>query len=337
MKVKTGEIATVSMLVDLDYCCSACGHKQRRAVHLKAQASVGVMFGVAMGDAAGLAREKLAERLSAVQNKDPSGFKDARFNCYCEECGHMEPWARFDYPRLRKLAELGWSGLILTAFFFFVGLNVLGDGNIKAGLLTMLPALLCILAGPCVSVGLGIHNLKMMKLTAALPSECVPDVKMHKAIDKPWSPTFHRSKSWSSSVQAAPAEDRLQRQDGDARLVKLTGKQKRGPVMEYSFAFSRYDADFCRKCAATLMEQAKDATKLYRLEGNGTQKECTNDPTVLAGNFKALVVNASVGGQQLKLILRPGTDTITAEAGTDISENDITILVDRAVKIATGL
>lgn len=321
MKVKTGEIATVSMLVDLDYCCSACGQKQRRPAQLKARASVGVMFGVAMDDPVRLAREKLVEKLSAVQTKDPRGFKDARFNCYCEKCAHREPWARFDHPRLRKFAELGWSGLIITAFFFLVGLKVLIGGSVKAGLLTMIPGLLCILAGPCVSIGLGINNLKMMKQTAALPPECVPDVKMHKAIEKPWS----------------PAEDKLQRQDGDARLVKLTGKQKRGSVMEYSFAFSRYDADFCRKCAATLMEQAKDATKLYRLEGNGTQKECTNDPTVLAGNFKALVVNASVGGQQLKLILRPGTDTITAEAGTDISENDITILVDRAVKIAAGL
>lgn len=129
----------------------------------------------------------------------------------------------------------------------------------------------------------------------------------------------------------------LERTPEDAHLVKLAKKQKYGPETAYNFTFSGYDADFSRKCAVAMLDQADPDGQLQGIGADGTFLNCTNDPRVLGDDFKVLTAEVASDGRKLRLTLRPGTDTITVQAGTDISESDITLLVDRAVKIAAGL
>lgn len=130
---------------------------------------------------------------------------------------------------------------------------------------------------------------------------------------------------------------KLERTPEDAHLVKLAKKQKYGPETAYSFAFSGYDAGFARKCAVAMLDQTDPGGQLRGTMADGTSLKCTDDPQVLGDDFKVLIAEVASDGRKLRLTLRPGTETITVQAGTDISENDITLLVDRAVKIAAKL
>ena len=177
-----------------------------------------------------------------------------------------------------------------------------------------------------------IHSNKMVALAEKLPPECKPSFKLVG----PSARTTSISRQ-PKVVQGTVAQDRLVRTPEDAHLVKLAKKQKFGPETAYSFTFSAYDADFASKCAAAMLDQTDPGGQLRGTAADGTSRSCTDDLQALGDDFRTLIAEVASAGRKLRLTLRPGTDTLTVQAGTDISENDVTLLVDRAVKIAAGL
>ena len=61
---------------------------------------------------------------------------------------------------------------------------------------------------------------------------------------------------------------------------RLTAPVKNGGAVKWTYRFSRYDADFIRKCAQALMDQTAQTERVFLVAGNGVQRDVLPDKMI---------------------------------------------------------
>lgn len=181
MKVKTGEIATVTADVDLCYQCSACGEPNMAISSVSAESYTPTIFGFnTNSNFVQEARELLAEKLQKlVEKKDPSLIAEAGFICHCRKCGHKEPWAKTNFTKIKKSQPAWYCYGAALAFFGFLLIKTATEkmsyGQILLGALLFLPLAFAIGR----SIYVSYHYNKYLNQTVALPEQSIPRVQLH--------------------------------------------------------------------------------------------------------------------------------------------------------------
>ena len=174
MRVKTGEVATARLIVDIWYRCSSCGKDNLVTETIKGSAHTGTFMGVNLDqNLAGHAQDALKANLTTVLDQNNSQrFRTAGFTCHCKNCGHAEPWARMNYDRLEKPNAVSVSILIVSIIMSLVGLSS-GPFNFMHYFFF---GLLALSAAACLGISAykNKNSEKMEQLIASLPRESLP-------------------------------------------------------------------------------------------------------------------------------------------------------------------
>ncbi len=189
MHIKVGETLISKLTIDVQYRCSRCGRDNRIRETVTGQAETSTIFGINTNrHLVADAHADLVLNLAAIADpKNPDRYRKAAFTCRCKRCGHMEPWARMNYERLRKPSEISLCIFICCSFLLFILTSVLLSSP-YANLNDMDPWLLALtLTTFIVSLGVYIgirvykkkNSEKMEKLIAKLPEESLPHILPH--------------------------------------------------------------------------------------------------------------------------------------------------------------
>lgn len=197
LRVKTGETATASLIVDVLYQCSACGKENLTTQTIKGTAHTGTIMGINLdGNLYPNAQNELKKNLSTILDQNNSQrFRQVGFNCQCRNCGHAEPWAKMNYDHLEKPNTFSLSVLIISGIMSMVGLSA-GPFNFMHYLFF---SLLALSAAACIGISVykSKHNEKMEQMIAALPAKSLPTILPHSQ---------ERHKMFHMSVGARPTE-----------------------------------------------------------------------------------------------------------------------------------
>jgi len=189
MRIKTGETATVSVKVDVNYRCSSCGADNQSLETIEGTATTGTILGFNLDrNLSQHAKQNLLQNLIAISNPDdPDRFKKARLTCKCRSCGHTEPWAKLSHPRLDKiyrtvLVFLFTSAIMFVCFLFTLKYRDRNVGNFLSDNFVFL-GLIAVCAAVCVGIRLYIskHDKKMEEEIAALPEKSIPTIRPHNS------------------------------------------------------------------------------------------------------------------------------------------------------------
>ena len=179
MRVKTGEIATVELNIDVQFRCSSCGTDNVEIETIRGSAQTPTIIGINTDrNFVSRAQDALKANLDAVLDQNnPKRFRAAGFTCKCRNCGHTEPWARMTYDHLEKPKTICLSILIVSAIMSITALSTGDFGPVHC----FFYVLLALSAAACIGISAykNSNNEKMEKLIAALPKESLPTILPH--------------------------------------------------------------------------------------------------------------------------------------------------------------
>lgn len=176
MRVKTGETAVASMMIDIRYRCSSCGEENLAIGTLSGTAHTGTLMGVNLDrnihDKA--QRDVMDKFAGLVGQIDSHRYRTAGLTCKCKKCGHKEPWARMNYTHLDKPYAVSLALLIMSVFMSLVGLAE-QPFNVMHFIFF---SILVLSAIACFGIGFykSKNNEKMEQLIDALPPESLPTI-----------------------------------------------------------------------------------------------------------------------------------------------------------------
>ena len=171
MRIKTGETATASLPVKVQYRCSACGKDNLISRELTGSYYTRTVLGVNTSDVRqGVRNELMAQLNTILDQNNLRRFKHGVFNCRCGHCGNIEPWAKMN--NFNDLAVPKGFSLIMI---FISVLLMIATYSRSPGLLSMLA--LSIAA----YVGIGIYQSKngiekLEQMITSLPAESLPTI-----------------------------------------------------------------------------------------------------------------------------------------------------------------
>lgn len=159
-------------------------------------------------------------------------------------------------------------------------------------------------------------------------------------------PPIRENGNSSFYVKEKPSDPRPQMQTGPVireekvpHYGQLSNPVPKRNIVAWTYRLSRYDADFVRKCAQALMEQSAEITAVYLVAGNGTQRDCLpelrtgqkiTEHEVFRGSLKGLKMTVR-NDMEMTAHFTSGTDVVQVEAAPGLSQEQITLWLDRAV------
>lgn len=178
MKIKIGETAHATLVVDIAYRCSSCGKDNKVTTNMTEQAYTSTVMGFNIDrDVSGTAKDALYEKFSAsLDESNPHRFRTAGLSCICGYCMHKEPWAKMKYDHLENPQKISILVFIISIIVASIGL-----GKQSFNLVHGIAAVLAVLSA---SVLWGIdryiakNNEKQEKLIASLPIESLPTISI---------------------------------------------------------------------------------------------------------------------------------------------------------------
>lgn len=179
VRIKTGEIATASLGVDIFYRCSSCGRNNSTVSAITASAYTGTILGVNLDrNLYSHAQNALQKKLATVLDQNNAQrFRAARFTCECKGCGHVEPWARMNYNHLEAPNSISLGILIFSVFVLAFALTVQPFNGVHFFFFALLVSSAA--TRICISLYKAKNNEKMERLIAALPPESLPTILLH--------------------------------------------------------------------------------------------------------------------------------------------------------------
>lgn len=190
MRVKLGDTLVSRLTIDVQYRCSSCYVNNRIEQTVTGQAEMDRKSGISTTrDLVAHARADLAANLAAISDpKNPDRYRKAAFTCRCKNCGYMEPWARMNYERLKKPAELslyifiGCSVVLLFPISVFLFDSHVSLSDTALQLVVLIVAMFIMSLG--VYIGIRVYKKKnsekMEKLIAKLPERSLPHILPHE-------------------------------------------------------------------------------------------------------------------------------------------------------------
>lgn len=182
MKVKVGESATVTLMVDIKFRCSSCGKDNKVTIPMQGYAYTSTVMGFNIDrDLSGTATEELNDKFAAVLDEsNPHRFRKAGISCICGYCCHKEPWARMTYERLAIPS-------VISAFIAFPSLIILffALGQLTFNTIHQIAAILLILSSTtlwAINRYITKNDEELEKQIAELPVESLPtfSISPHK-------------------------------------------------------------------------------------------------------------------------------------------------------------
>ena len=179
MRVKTGETATASMPIDIQYRCSSCGEENFITGTISGSAHTGTLMGINLDrNIYEKAQREVLDKFAGLAAQiDPHRYRSAELTCKCKKCGYKEPWARMNYSHLDKPYAFSLALFIFSAIMSLVGLSQQPFNAMHYIFFSLL--VLSAAAG----FGIGFYkfknNEKMEQLIDALPPESLPTVFPH--------------------------------------------------------------------------------------------------------------------------------------------------------------
>lgn len=182
MKIKIGETAHATLVVDIAYRCSSCGKDNKVTTTMTEQAYTSTVMGFNIDrDVSGTAKDALYERFFAsLDESNPHRFRTAGLSCICGYCMHKEPWAKMKYDHLENPQKISIGILMISVIVLFFGLGQLSF-NIVHGIAAVLAVLSAAVLW-CIDRYIAKNNEEQERLIASLPVESLPtiSVSIHK-------------------------------------------------------------------------------------------------------------------------------------------------------------